>query len=282
MHDIFDVLPDDILKTLVEETDEFAIKNVQSGKGGPFGASVHVYDLVSGDLTMIGDLEANAVIDKGMGSAHAEDQAMNPETVNALKSYLESLSKHSDAVVIFSSSGESCPACHSKEEILNRHLIDEGLLKSGRFAVTYGATYADTANIAGFNDEPYHRDMQKPKGSGMISIDRDNIINIPDEVRQIFEQSDVPVSVIALPDGRFIAGYEDRDADLMATSEVSAIRAATQKLRADGIVESWVLGGASRAFGLCGVSMGGCNAMDCCGSFNGQKMGNTGGARYFK
>lgn len=245
MGNIIDRIPSDLLMDLLNETDEFAVGNVRAERGGPFGASVHVYDLSSNDLTLIGDLEANAVLATGMGSAHAEDQAINPETVETLKSFLRNLPEEAEPVVVFSSSGESCPACHSKEEILNRTLIQEGLLDDGHFVVTYGATYQDTADIAGFNDEPYHKDMQQPKGSGLIKINQSDITDIPAEVQTIFEQSDESVAVIALPDGRYVAGYADRENDLMATSEVSAIRNAATLQKDEGHETPWVLGEAS-------------------------------------
>jgi hypothetical protein len=242
---VIDRLPQELLKELVDETDAFAVENVRLGRGGPFGASVHVYNLNGGDVHAIGTLEANAVIEKGMGSAHAEDQAMNPETISTLKELLSELDADAEPVVIFSSSGESCPACHSKEEILCRTLVQEELLTPGHFVVTYGATYEDTANIAGFNDAPYHYDMQLPKGEGMISIDDEDVADIPFEVRQIFEKSDRPVSVVALEGGRYIYAYEDRKHDLMATSEVAAIRAAAAVQKESGLEEPWNLGEAT-------------------------------------
>ena len=245
MSHLLDRLPADILKELLDETDRFAVENVRADRGGPFGSSIHVYDLNSGTLTAIGDLEANAVLATGMGSAHAEDQAMNPETITALKDFLRAAPETADHVVLFSSSGESCPACHAKEEILSRSLIEEGLLAQGRFVVTYGATFEDTANIAGFNDAPYHDDMQKPRGAGMISVDHKDASDIPAAVARIFEESDKPVSVIVQSGGQIIAGYADRDSDLMATSEVSAIRSAARAQKADGVQTPWDLDGAT-------------------------------------
>lgn len=241
MDHVIDKLPQQLLKDLIDETDEFAVENVRLGRGGPFGASIHVYDLNSGAVAAIGKTEANAVLEKGMGSAHAEDQALNPEAIAKLKEFLSNLSDDVAPVVIMSSSGESCPACHSKEEILNRTLIKDGLIAPDHFVVTYGATYQDTADIAGFNDEPYHKDMQKPKGEGMISIDDEDIKDVPQDVREIFEKSDRPVSVIALDDGRYISAHEQRGVDLMATSEVSAIRAAAGLQKSEGLEEPWNL-----------------------------------------
>ncbi len=238
-------IPEKLLHNLLNETDDFAVKTVTEGRGGPFGASIHVYDMKIGEVTQIGEVEANAVLLTGMGSAHAEDQALNPETIDALKGYLRGLETTEGCCVVMSSSGQSCPACHSKQEILARDLIEEGLIKEGQFVVTYGATYKDTADIAGFNDAPYHVDMQKSRADRMIDHQDQGVADIPQAVADIFEKSDQAVAVIAMPDGMLIEGGDNRAHDMMATPEVSAIRNAARIQKSNGAQTPWDLGKAT-------------------------------------
>lgn len=240
-----DQLPQDMLENLLNATDEFAVANVKADRGGPFGASIHVYNQDTGGLTLIGDIEANAVLSFGMGSAHAEDQAMKPSNVAALKEHLMTQGNSTDNIVIFSSSGESCPACHSKEEILARTLVEECLIAPGNFVVTYGATFKDTAEVAGFNDEPYHKDMQEPLGTGMIFIKEQKINDIPDKIFGLFLTSPKAAAAVVLPNKKIILGFEDRENDLMATAEVSAIRNACKYQKEQGVETPWDLGGAT-------------------------------------
>ena len=231
---------------LLQDTDDFAVENVRKGLGGPFGASVHVYNTRTAELIQIGDLRANAVLSTGMGSAHAEDQAMSPAMIAELRAVLAEAEKPAHNRVIFSSSGQSCPACHAKEEILARTLIQEGLLKSGNFLVHYGATYEDTAEIAGFNDAPYHEDMQKTPTRRMIqTLQSSDGFDVQESISTIFEDAIEPVSVIEMPDGVLYIGYENRADDLMATSEVSAIRAAARAQKEAGADTPWNLGAAT-------------------------------------
>ncbi len=231
-------------KILLSTVDEFATANVIAGRGGPFGASLHVY--THGDETyhQIGDLSANAVLQTGMGSAHAEDQMLAPQHVEELKNFLRALPDDQEKSVILSSSGESCPSCHSKIEIVSRKLIEEGLISRGDFLLLYGATYKQTHEVAKFNDEPYLFDMQAEVPSRQIQQEFAKVSELPNEVKAAFENADRAVSVIEFPNGEFIIANEDRANDIIATSEVSVIRAAASHQKAQDMETPWDLGGA--------------------------------------
>ncbi len=81
------LLPLEILKKLVEEADLAAVENVREGRGGPFGASLNIINLENNWVMRIGEIAGNAVLETGIGSAHAEDQALSPENVRALSNY---------------------------------------------------------------------------------------------------------------------------------------------------------------------------------------------------
>lgn len=231
-----ELIPQEILKKLVDEADMAAVENVREGRGGPFGASLNIINLANHHVLRIGEIAGNAVLETGVGSAHAEDQALSPENVRALKANLKNMNTGKVAVVV-ASSGESCPACHAKIEILARILIDEQLLTPGHFIVAYGATYADTLHVAGFNDEPYHADMTKPESARLIRIDDATGDNLPDAVKQVL--ADAPAVLVT--GDHVIAGQDERRQHFTFVPEVSAMRAACQQRKQSGAAEPWDL-----------------------------------------
>ncbi len=225
-----------LLKKLVDEADLAAVENVREGRGGPFGASLNIINLENMHVLRIGDIAGNAVLETGVGSAHAEDQALSPENVRALKSNLKNRDLKNVAVVI-ASSGESCPACHAKIEILARILLHEHLLQLGHFIVAYGASYADTLNVAGFNDEPYHADMTKPENARLIRIENIPYEQLPTAIQTRLSQTG---AVVQSQEGLF-AGKDEREKHFTLTPEVTAMRAAAQALKTKGAAEPWDL-----------------------------------------
>lgn len=231
-----ELIPQEILKKLVDEADMAAVENVREGRGGPFGASLNIVNLTNHHVLRIGAIAGNAVLETGVGSAHAEDQALSPENVRALKANLKNMDKRKYAVVV-ASSGESCPACHAKIEILARILIDEKLLAPGHFIVAYGASYADTLHVAGFNDEPYHADMTKPEGMRLIRIESAPIDDLPEAVKQALATA--PAALMTGP--HVFAGQDERSKHFTFIPEVTAMRAACQQQKQSGAAEPWDL-----------------------------------------
>ena len=229
------MIPYTLAKELLDETDRFAVETVKAGKGGPFGASIHVYDPLSRKATLIGSIASNAVLDTGVASDHAESQAISPANVDALRDYLRKTSV-AEPVVVISSSGQSCPACHSKEEILARTLLADGTVKPGNIVVNYGATFRDTAEIARFNDEPYILDMYRrasnPAAGGTIDLVTSAAAEVPESVQAAFRDATRPIAVVALGDKVLAIGRDRRDEDITATPEVDALRKACRDARA--------------------------------------------------
>ncbi len=231
-----ELIPPEILKKLVDEADLAAVENVREGRGGPFGASLNIINLENMHVLRIGDIAGNAVLETGIGSAHAEDQALSPENIRALKSNLKNRDLKNVAVVV-ASSGESCPACHAKIEILSRILIDERLLQLGHFIVAYGASYADTLHVAGFNDEPYHADMTKPEEARLIKIENIPYEQLPTAVQLRFGET----SAVVQGRAGIFGGIDDRARHFTFTPEVTAMRAAAQAQKAKGADTPWDL-----------------------------------------
>lgn len=231
-----DLVPLEILKKLVGEADLAAVENVREERGGPFGASLNIINLENNHVLRIGDIAGNAVLETGIGSAHAEDQALSPENIRALKANLKNRDISKTAVVI-ASSGESCPACHAKIEIMARILVEERLIQLGHMIVAYGATYADTLNVAGFNDEPYHADMLKSESERLITVETISLDQLPPDVRAQI----VDGGAVVQTENSLFAGYDERATHFTFTPEVMALRAACAARKSKNATEPWDL-----------------------------------------
>lgn len=226
---------DDILRAALAACDCAATENVLAGRGGPFAASLHVHDGATGTWHTIAGPLGNAVLDTGMASAHAEDRIIQPVHIAALRACLAEVGV-AQAHVYVVSSGESCPACHAKLEILARELLHDGVLRPGSFTVVYGATYEDTARVAGFNDHLYHEDFQKPAGMGLVRQSRMEIAAVPDPVAVILRGASGPAAVV-------VSG-PDHFAGTGAQPEITAIAAACTARKESGDPAPWDLRGA--------------------------------------
>ncbi len=235
-----ELIPGDILKKLVDEADLAAVANVRAGRGGPFGASLNIINLQDMSITRIGAVAGNAVLETGVGSAHAEDQALQAEHIAALKADLKNRAQNravQDCAVVVASSGESCPACHAKIEILARLLLDEKLIAPGHFIVAYGASYADTRAVAGFNDEPYHTDMNQAEDARLIAIENSDLQTLPASLQERLQQGH---ALVQMGDVLF-TGTDQRDQHFTHTAEVSALRAAALRQKQQGHATPWDL-----------------------------------------
>ncbi len=242
-----------ICSSLLNAADESALEAVKAGRGGPFGAVLAVGDLKTMNYVRVGEIGSSAVFSTGMASAHAEDQALCPDNVRAAMSTLREWdNKGMNPSVILASSGQSCQACHAKEEIVARHLIRQKLIDRKGFIVAYGATFGAAADIAGFNDLPYVLDLIRydREPSSSVSMVRHKVLEIaetPSAVRECFERlGNAPVAVIARGNDILAVGENSRSAfDLIATPEITAIRRACAKQKAEGSQTPWKLEGAA-------------------------------------
>jgi tRNA(Arg) A34 adenosine deaminase TadA len=219
-------------------------------RGGPFGAMLAI-SLPDGSLERVGALRANNVVGSGVASFHAEDQALLPDQIEKLEARLKALQAVGERPHVWMvSSGQSCPCCHIKQEITARHLMERGLIGKGDFNTLYGATFDDTAEIAGFFDAQYADAAifaQENPGhkDNLIRLQRDTHSRVPEAVMELLLKAEKPVAVVVRGQEIYAVGEEARTAhDLFATPEVMAIRKACQRLRnEEDVFESWKVDG---------------------------------------
>lgn len=221
-----------ILHKLLEACDAFAVENVKSGRGGPFAASVHVYNSATGDLQTIVEPVGNAVLETGFASAHAEDRAIVPENIVRLKEAIAAMGRdHAHVYVI--SSAESCPACHAKLEILARTLTFDKVIMPGQFTVIYGASYEDSKTVAGFDDDKYHHDFQLKPGTGLIKQSYMKAHDLPEMLKIRLNDATGPTAWILTKD-RVLTGVGD-------APEVNVIHVASRTQQRVRIESPWNL-----------------------------------------
>lgn len=173
----------------LEESDNFALKTAQSGKGGPFGAQLWAanpdygfHQAIFGSLNEWDYNDSNAVVSTGWASAHAEAENLNIEKRSAVTHFLQD-HKNKGWEVVQISSGESCPSCRSKQVLLAQELIDAEYIKPGQFYVPFKATYERTKIDAGFNDEPYDTTFRAINALGVLDTDG-SLLNLRDRLSQ--------------------------------------------------------------------------------------------------
>lgn len=217
-------------------------------RGGPFGAALAVS--VGDKLEIIGEPRGNNVVGSGIASRHAEDQALQPDNYAALATRLSQLNAagHNPSVWVVSS-GQSCPNCHTKQEIMARDLVGKNLIQPGQFKTLYGATFDETFRIAQFNDAEYADAMvfasRQPKHPGNLIRQQSAAFSaVPDGVRAILRDATAPTAVLVRQGEVYAVGSEARSAnDPYATAEVNAVRAACLRNRQEGAFASWGVDG---------------------------------------
>lgn len=243
--------------------DDFALRNVQhredgkaAPKGGPFSAQNYLYNKRTKEWLQIGNFLANFVVKSGIASNHAEAMKLVAEEIGKISAALKKSWNLYDTYLIQISSAQSCPACYAKQIILHDWLVNQKILKFGHMAVIYGATYQETLNVAGFNDEPYNLSIVgrtiNPRDKNLLLKIRDVDWNmVPAIVQKAFnihasrlsnvdpksfavvyrrpgETFQTPDGVIELPE-RLVFGLDKRPkdvwgGDIHATPSVTAIR----------------------------------------------------------
>jgi len=203
----------------VHQCDVFAYQSATSGKGGPFGAQLWIVHEATRQYFLISQ-EGNAVVSKGIASAHAEAENLNPHNRRAVVKFLQERPNCLQWKVVQVSSGESCHSCRSKQILFAEELVARRLLEKGNFCVLFKASYEQTARDAGFNDLPYditYRLLDKlrlldPAESPDESKEYTSLVALPGQIenseylRGLCEKGEliyVPVQIVtieALPD----------------------------------------------------------------------------------
>ncbi len=229
------------LRDLLDRGDAHACDSVKRGVGGPFAAGLFAWQPETDAWRELVPFKGNAVFATGMASAHAEDQALRPDGQKALKRFLSKAKRAGEAWrIVMISTAESCPACHSKIEIVARRLVTEGLLPPGGFILAFGASYADSREVGGFNDAVYHADLARPVTDRAIPVERTSPHDLPDFPGVSLRRARGPVAAVIGATVRLI-GRDQRRRDWVQTPELSVLRGASAALMAAGVDRPWDL-----------------------------------------
>lgn len=147
-------LSEDFWRKCLEDTEQFALQTVLSGKGGPFGAQLWLFNEHSKETILVGSTDSNAVVSKGIASAHAEAENLSSRNKSFIEDFLTER-KGNDWQIMQISTGESCPSCRSKQTNFANYLISKHLLRPGQFHVVFKSSYEQTERDAGFLDKSY-------------------------------------------------------------------------------------------------------------------------------
>ena len=176
-------IDDDTAAAHLARLDGFATANVRAGTGGPFAAELFIHNRSTGDLISLSGPMGNAVLSKGIASAHAEAETLTEATLEKALTILKD-NPDDDLQLLQVSSAESCPACRSKQIAFLHRLKAEGWPQDARIEVVFAATYEDTFRVAGFNDKPYQDDLLGQLRPPMI-VQRSMVFaDLPELVRQ--------------------------------------------------------------------------------------------------
>ena len=221
---------EDWLTDQLNTLDGFAAAHIREGHGGPFGAELRLYDQTIDRWMVISGPSGNAVLAKGLGSAHAEAETLTPPALDAVLGYRAANPDH-DLHLLQLSTAESCPACRAKQIGFMHRLMAGGWPEAWPLSVVFGATYEDTATIAGFNDQPYDDDL---KGTGPALVNQRVVERVPEGLSLPTDQAFAAI----------VAG--DRVLSLVTqpgavSMEVQAIQDAARGQKAAGHAQPWRL-----------------------------------------
>lgn len=278
---------DDFWIAMLDESDNFAFKTARDGHGGPFGAQLWLVQPDQDRYVIVGARnhleDANAVISKGLASAHAESENLSPANRQRAIDFLEARRDENWHVVQVSSS-ESCQSCRAKQVLFANELIARGLIEDGHFHIVFKASYGQTKRDADFNDAPYDMTFRAIEHLGVLdhddglfgledtlrsdpttlalieageliynAVSRTTQADLPSGVRAAFEDADDrPLALVTSPDGNEIlaTGTAERDSEpdgvhrYDKTALLAALHQASERKRQAGVFESWDLNGA--------------------------------------
>ncbi|MFK7839880.1 MAG: hypothetical protein AB8B83_06060 [Bdellovibrionales bacterium] len=270
--------------TVLEESDNFATKTALAGKGGPFGAQLWAINKRTNEVVLFGKGKnkqaSNAVLSKGLASAHAEAESLSEENRDMVKKFLGKYQNDDmDWEIVQTSSGESCPSCRSKQVLFARELQEKGLVAQKGFHVIFKAIYEQTKQVAKFDDKPFDIAFRAARGlalagsqGGLLKlneklladpalkklIDDKELIYLPvSEVeskslsaelkRQFDRAKDSPFAALVAENGEILASAQDTRAYIGQFEKgamIAALQQAAGKNKDRGVKNPWLLNGA--------------------------------------
>ncbi|MEM9469682.1 MAG: hypothetical protein AAF988_05925 [Pseudomonadota bacterium] len=230
-------VPQGVLQEELNRLDETAAHRVEHDEPapGPFGSATMLYNVATEEHFIVDDRHDSNRVNRDGPHAHAEAVSLYPEYFSVTTEALEKLSDNANWVLVFLSTGQSCPSCFTKQHVAVNAWRNAGLIQPGQVLNFYGADYDMTKSVAGFSDKDQLEDMVNNPMGGPLSHAQANfvgssILDINPQAQQVFRESDKPAAVI-MRDGVIIGkGYDTRaeSGDLMATAEMNAVKAAVE------------------------------------------------------
>lgn len=255
---------------LLLKTDEAALDNVDSGKGGPFAAAMLVSNAEEIDeLNFVIGPETNAVL---TGEGHAEMRLLDGRYVSSAIDVLQNVFAEEgvEPIFVMVTSAQSCLSCLAAMKIFQHLVSSYEYVFPHNFHVLFGAPYSETHKVALFYDLPYLCDavrfVHHPESPvSMIKNQVCDISRIPTDIADAFKAAPKQIAVVARgedilgisEDRRIISPGEaaraatDMDPavqkkrgwyELVRSAEVEAMRLGVAQQRADRIDQPWILG----------------------------------------
>lgn len=279
-------LPGDLgfWQMMLDQSDNFSYQTANNNKGGPFGAQLWLvregrqteYVLVGSENQLE---DSNAVVSKGIASAHAEAENLSVDQRERVMNFLRE-NRNQGWKVVQVSSGESCQSCRTKQVLFAEELIKKGLIMRGDFHVAYKATFQQTKRDANFSDAEYDMAFRAISELGILDqekgllgledalqknpvtsqlIKSGELVYVPvrevapgsvsNDVRRILN-TDAPVAVVVSKGGEIMSIQRDQrniDAPLNVPEEaaiMSSLQAAAKIQRDMNASQPWNLNGA--------------------------------------
>ncbi len=246
------MVPQTLLQIQLNKLDLTAARRVKEDEPapGPFGSAIMFYNTATQEHFLLNDRHDSNRVNRDGPQAHAEAVSLYPENFAQATAKLEELKKDTNWVVVFLTTGESCPSCFTKQRIAVNDWMRKGLIDKGRVLNFFGADYDMTQAVAGFSDKNQLLDMQNnPNGSpqGVVNFINRGFLELEPDVQTIFRSMTVPAAVLYDRNSRQVYAVacdtREQTRDPMATAEMNVIKQASDRKRKEGAGEPWNLSG---------------------------------------
>jgi len=229
------LVPQNELQIALNDLDKTSAHRVENDEPapGPFGSAAMLYNIQTADSFIVGDRYDSNRVNRDGPHAHAEAVSLYPEAFIQTTQALQKLKDDCNWVLVFLSTGQSCPSCFTKQHVAVNAWKQAGFISTGRVLNFYGADYDMTKSVAGFSDKDQLNDMiDHPNGAplneGKVNFIGSTMLDIDIQAQEVFRNSNGPVAVVMQGVNIIGVGYDTRveTADLLATAEMNAVKAA--------------------------------------------------------
>lgn len=270
---------------MLDQSDVFALRTAMAGKGGPFGAQLWLVNPNTSEYVLVGTEErpedSNAVVSKGIGSAHAEAENLSIDKRLKVTEFLEA--HRGEGWVVVQVHTEACPACRAKQSLFALELQSKGLIGPDGFHSIFKFSFGQTQRDAGFSDEAYDTAFRAINALNIMDAQGDQLLALEDRLKanrttstlvncgklvyvpvkkqiilhpqsgwqKFLHDSVLPAAVVIATNGRELARAVDERVTLSSpvnayeeTAIVKALHQASISQKRDGAFGTWNLQGA--------------------------------------